>query len=92
MKKCKECGKEFTPLNPKGLFCSLSCRQKDYRKNIKAELQKLRSATVTIKESQTAYIKPESKIIPPIPERKDFADNWAYLEAKAIWKDKNQLL
>lgn len=26
--------------------------------------------------------------IPPAPERKDFKDNWAYLEAKAEWKEK----
>lgn len=26
MKKCKRCGNEFTPKNPKGKFCSDKCR------------------------------------------------------------------
>ena len=26
MKKCKRCGKDFTPKNPKGKFCSDKCR------------------------------------------------------------------
>ncbi len=39
MKKCVECGEDFTPDNNKGKFCSPSCRQKDYRKRINEMLK-----------------------------------------------------
>lgn len=39
MKQCKECGIEFEPKNPKGVFCSVACRQKDYRKKIADNLR-----------------------------------------------------
>lgn len=48
MKKCKECGKDFEPKNPKGIFCSLSCRQKDYRKNKNKEFEGYRTAVANI--------------------------------------------
>lgn len=44
MKICKECGTEFTPKNNKGIFCSLACRQKDYRKNKNKEFESYRKA------------------------------------------------
>ena len=42
MKKCKECGVEFEPKNPKGIFCSNKCKQIDYRNSIKAKLELLK--------------------------------------------------
>jgi hypothetical protein len=39
MKKCLECPKEFEPINPKGLFCSAACRQKNYRKKVAEKLR-----------------------------------------------------
>lgn len=44
MKKCKECRTEFSPKNSKGIFCSLACRQKDYRKNKNKEFESYRKA------------------------------------------------
>ena len=39
MKNCIECGDEFEPKNPKGVFCGAACRQKDYRKRTAAFLK-----------------------------------------------------
>jgi hypothetical protein len=43
MKQCKECGKDFEPKNPKGIFCSTICKQKDYRKKIATKIQYLKT-------------------------------------------------
>lgn len=44
MKPCKECGIGFEPKNPKGVFCSAACRQKDHRRKVAAELAGYRAA------------------------------------------------
>lgn len=50
MKQCKECGNDFEPKNPKGVFCSTACRQKDYRKKIAENLRFLENnQTPTLK-------------------------------------------
>jgi len=43
-KSCKECGKEFEAKNHKGTFCSLACRQKDYRDRKNKEFEAFRQA------------------------------------------------
>jgi endogenous inhibitor of DNA gyrase (YacG/DUF329 family) len=50
-KECKQCGKQFEPKNPKGAFCSTSCRQKDFRRrtaeNIKLMKKEIEGAKTT---------------------------------------------
>lgn len=43
MKQCLECKAEFEPKNPKGVFCSTKCRQKDYRRKINQIVKASRS-------------------------------------------------
>lgn len=56
MKICKECGKEFEPINKKGIFCSNKCRQKDYRKTVSKILKAAKKINTT-----DAKTKSESK-------------------------------
>lgn len=55
MKKCKECNEAFEPKNPKGQFCSQSCRQKDYRKKIAELLKGARSEIAKITHDRIDY-------------------------------------
>ncbi len=49
MNECIVCGKQFEPLSKKGVFCSVNCKQKDYRERIAEIVRKARivSAKVT---------------------------------------------
>lgn len=50
MKNCKQCGKEFEPKNPKGVFCSDKCRVYYNRKRkVKFEESRIFAATQTSK-------------------------------------------
>lgn len=61
MKNCKECGKPFAPKNPKGIFCSLACRQKDYRKKKNKEFEGYRTAVANIKSQSVPLLEPPEK-------------------------------
>lgn len=43
MKQCMSCAIDFQPKNPKGIFCSAACRQKDYRIKIATKLAYLKT-------------------------------------------------
>jgi len=77
MKQCLVCGVEFEPKNPKGVFCSNKCRQKEHRSRVNellAEARKGKIVSVKIgkaKEQPKAEIKIESppKKQPPTESR-----------------------
>jgi hypothetical protein len=54
MKKCKECGSDFEPQTKKAVFCSLACRQKDYRKRRNSEFETFRAVVAGINNRRAA--------------------------------------
>lgn len=84
----------FDPKKPKARFCSDKCRVYGNReKKATEKVVKVVDAnkpTTTIKNLTES--KPKSNYTIDTtqmePQRKDFADNWAYLTAKAEWKSK----
>lgn len=73
MKKCKECGKDFETKSPKALFCSLACRQKDYRKNKNKEFEGYRKAVAEMPKTPTQPPVEESPQIQKAPQKKNIA-------------------
>lgn len=59
MKKCLICKKDFENATRKQRFCSNSCRQKNYRKEVKELLAEIRLRKSKIKPNQEALLKTE---------------------------------
>lgn len=80
MKKCKECGTEFTPKTKKGEFCSPSCKQKDYRKGIAKLL-------MIAREGKPVESMEEKKISIPVKRYnfKDMPKGLTYMQ-QLLWK------
>jgi hypothetical protein len=90
---CEYCGKKIEPKTTRAKFCSEKCRVYFWREKKTPSVQ-IKDATKPTNTPPEPTKKPPATNysintnIPPAPERKDFPDNWAYLEAKAEWKEK----
>lgn len=68
-KNCKECGKQFEAKNQKGTFCSLACRQKDYRNRRNKEFETFRAAVAGINKSKAANVPEVAVTAPNVPKK-----------------------
>lgn len=90
-KNCKKCGKELTQTEGRRAkqFCNSNCRSTFWQnKNKKVVKPVIEDSTEQTNEKTTAQNESvNTSQTPTMPQRKDFSDNWAYLEAKSIWKE-----
>lgn len=69
MKQCKECKKDFQPKNNKGVFCSLACRQKDYRRNKNNEFEAFRKAVAGMNQQKQMMTTTNHIAVPDVPKK-----------------------
>lgn len=90
MKECKQCGEEFEPKNPKGIFCTESCRQKDYRKRMGAIIKAARQGKSAVVASIVNRVPKQPQIASNRPVRLPNEDVFEYSARVNEWK-KTQL-
>jgi hypothetical protein len=96
MKNCTICQKEFEPATKKQKFCSNSCRQKNFRKEVKEMLAEIREKKAKIKPIEdvlgiksTKYpILEEKPVIKPKNDKLEPPAGLTGIDL-AIWKSEN---